>query len=82
MFSKNFQDRISDRIRDQVHGFIHITEEEREIISWPVFQRLRHIKQLAFTYYVYPGATHTRFEHTLGVMELATRMFDTTGSKK
>jgi uncharacterized protein len=40
------------------------------------FQRLRGIHQLALTYYVYPGATHRRFEHSLGVMELASRIFD------
>ena len=42
----------------------------------PVFQRLRRIRQLAWTEAVYPGATHTRFEHSLGVMHTATRMFD------
>ncbi|MGB7602889.1 MAG: HD domain-containing protein [Candidatus Sulfotelmatobacter sp.] len=40
------------------------------------FQRLREIHQLALTYLVYPGATHKRFEHSLGVMEIASRIFD------
>ena len=40
------------------------------------FQRLRHIHQLALAYMLYPGAAHTRFEHSLGVMELAARIFD------
>ena len=55
-------------IRCPVYGFITISDWEREIISQPAFQRLRRIRQLAWTDYVYPGAMHTRFEHSLGVM--------------
>jgi len=65
-----------NKIRDSVHGFIYFSDKEKEIIDWPEFQRLRYIKQLALTNYVYPGAGHTRFEHSLGVMEMASRMFD------
>jgi uncharacterized protein len=64
-------------IRDPVYGFIAFNEWERDIINHPVFQRLRRIRQLALTEMVYPGAVHTRFEHSLGVMHLATNMFDT-----
>lgn len=64
------------RIRDPIHGFIMFSNNERQIINSQAFQRLRNIKQLAMTYYVYPGAMHTRFEHSLGVMELASRIFD------
>jgi HD superfamily phosphohydrolase len=64
------------RIRCPVHGFIRFSENERRIIDHSIFRRLRHIRQLALTDMVYPGATHTRFEHSLGVMELATRAFD------
>lgn len=63
-------------IRDPIHGFITLNEWEREIIDHPVFQRLRRIRQLGMTDMVYPGAMHTRFEHSLGVMHVATRMFD------
>jgi len=63
-------------IRDTVYGFIRFNEWEKEIIDHPVFQRLRKIKQLAFTDMVYPGAQHTRFEHSLGVMHLATLIYD------
>lgn len=61
------------RVRDPVHNFIHFSEAEKKIINLKVFQRLRNVKQLAFTCYVYPGALHSRFEHSLGVMELATQ---------
>lgn len=47
-----------------------------QIIDHPAFQRLRRIRQLALTEMVYPGATHSRFEHSLGVMHLATLMYD------
>jgi len=49
---------------------------EREIVSQPAFQRLRRIRQLAWTDQVYPGAMHTRFEHSLGVMHTATLLYD------
>jgi len=63
-------------IRDPIHGFIEINEWERDIINHAVFQRLRRIRQLGLTDMIYPGAMHTRFEHSLGVMHLATKMFD------
>lgn len=69
-------------IRDPVHGFIQITEWERQIIDDPVFQRLRRIRQLAWTDMVYPGACHNRFEHSLGVMHVATKIFDTITRKE
>lgn len=62
-------------IRDPIHGFIVLNEWERDLINHPVFQRLRRIRQLAWTDMVYPGAMHTRFEHSLGVMHIATQMF-------
>ena len=62
--------------RCPIHGFIELDEWERDIISQPAFQRLRRIRQLAWTDYVYPGAMHTRFEHSLGVMHVATRVYD------
>lgn len=63
-------------LRCPVHGFIPINDWEREIINQPAFQRLRRIRQLAWTDQVYPGAMHTRFEHSLGVMHLATQLYD------
>ena len=70
------------KIRDLIYGFIKLDDQEREIISHPHFQRLRRIKQLALTDMVYPGACHTRFEHSLGVMQMASDMFDNLVSKK
>ena len=55
-------------IRDPIHVFIRLDSRP--------FQRLRYIHQLALTYLLYPGATNRRFEHSLGVMELASRVFD------
>ncbi len=62
--------------RCPVHGFVTLSDWEREIISQPAYQRLRRIRQLAWTDQVYPGAMHTRFEHSLGVMHVATEMYD------
>ena len=65
-------------INDPVYGFITIPSElVYEIISHPYFQRLRHIKQLGLTHYVYPGALHTRFQHALGAMHLMGKVLDT-----
>jgi len=61
-------------LKDPVHGYVYITEQEKEIIdSFPV-QRLHRLRQLAGAEYVYPGANHTRFEHSVGVMYLAGRV--------
>ena len=58
-------------INDPVHGFIKIPSIFiYDIIEHPVFQRLRRIRQLGLTSYVYPGATHTRFQHALGAAHL------------
>lgn len=58
-------------IRDPIHGFITLSEIESKIINTPVFQRLRKIKQLALASLVYPGANHTRFEHSIGTFHVA-----------
>lgn len=63
-------------IRDPIHAFIYIDNDERKVVDSRPFQRLRYIHQLALSYLVYPGTTHRRFEHSLGVMELAGQVFD------
>src|SRR5579859_6926998 len=76
-----FGEEPTERIRCPVHGFIRYSKRERQIIDHWTFQRLRNILQLALCYYVYPGAMHSRFEHSLGVMEMASRAFDTLALK-
>lgn len=61
-------------MRDPIHGFIKVSEKERKLIDTQVFQRLRRIRQLAMTFLVYPGALHTRFDHSIGVMHIAGRI--------
>ncbi len=63
--------RYWGEIKDPVHGYVYITKAEKKVIdSFPV-QRLHRLRQLAGAEYVYPGANHTRFEHSIGVMHLA-----------
>lgn len=62
---------IVRRIRGNVHGTIDVSELEDVVMNHEYVQRLRRIKQLAFLSLVFPGASHTRFEHSLGVMQLA-----------
>lgn len=66
-------------IRDSVHGNLKIDEFEVKLIDTTQIQRLRRIKQLGFTYLVYPGANHTRFEHSIGTMYLASKLADHLG---
>jgi HD superfamily phosphohydrolase len=61
-------------IRDPIHGFIFREPSEQGIIDTRIFQRLRRLRQLAFAYLVYPGAVHTRFDHSLGAFHVACRM--------
>ena len=58
-------------IVDPIHDFIRIYEAEIKVIDTAVFQRLRRIRQLAGAHLVYPGAQHSRFEHSLGVMHIS-----------
>jgi HD superfamily phosphohydrolase len=73
---QSFPMKHSHEFRDPIHTFISVRTDERAVIDSRPFQRLRHIHQLALSYLVYPGATHKRFEHSLGVMHLASRIFD------
>ena len=70
------------RIFDPVHGFIHCNEIESALVDTEPFQRLRYIHQLGISYLVYPGGTHTRFEHSLGTMHLGTQIFEKIAPKE
>jgi uncharacterized protein len=61
-------------VRDPVHGDIPLTREELGLLDTPEMQRLRHVRQLGAAYLVYPGAQHSRFEHSIGTAHLTSRM--------
>jgi uncharacterized protein len=65
---KNYLDIV-----DPIHDFIRVYDHELKIIDTPIFQRLRRIRQLSGAHLTYPGAQHTRFEHSLGVMHIASQ---------
>ncbi len=74
--------KLFHEIRDPIHVFIKYDSHERKVIDSRPFQRLRHINQLGMSHLLYPGATHRRFEHSLGVMELAGRVYDVLTSDR
>ena len=63
-------------IYDEMYGYIPLTKTELELVNHNFFQRLNHIKQLGAAYRVFPGAQHTRFSHSLGVMYMMDRMIN------
>jgi len=63
-------------VRDPIHGSIEVNQGEQKVIDTPLFQRLRQIKQMGFSDLAFPGATHTRYSHSIGAMYLAERAFD------
>jgi HD superfamily phosphohydrolase len=71
------------QFKDPVHGYVEVPAPLVEhVVDTAPFQRLRHVRQLSATYLVYPGANHTRFEHSLGVFHLATRVFENLRSQR
>ncbi len=69
-------------IRDEIHGTIEFDDLEQKIIDTPDFQRLRRIKQMSVANLVYPGANHTRFEHSLGTAHLSSLICRRAGLNK
>jgi len=68
--------RFDSKLRIPVNGSILLSKEIRKIIDTPEFQRLRGVRQLGPTMFVFPGANHTRFEHSLGVYALSLRYLE------
>ena len=60
-------------VRDSLYDLIPLGPREEKLIGTPPFLRLQKIKQLGFVYRIWPGATHTRYEHSLGCYYLAVR---------
>jgi uncharacterized protein len=63
-------------ITDPVHGDIHLNRLEMAIVDSPPMQRLRRVRQLGTTHMVYPGASHSRFSHSLGAVKVAQMLLD------
>lgn len=72
--SKKYKIKFCDKVLDPVHGFIDLTEVESKLIELPIFKRMQSIKQLSLTNWIFPGAEHTRYIHSLGVMHIADLM--------
>lgn len=62
------------KINDPIHGYITLDTLCFSVIDTPQFQRLRYLKQLGSSYFVFPGATHNRFEHSIGTAWLANQL--------
>ncbi|HEV2659292.1 MAG TPA: HD domain-containing protein, partial [Ktedonobacteraceae bacterium] len=60
-------------VRDSLYDLIPLGPREKKLINTPEFLRLQQVKQLGFVYRIWPGATHTRYEHSLGCYYLALR---------
>lgn len=69
-------------INDPVHGHIVLPDYCVEVVDTPQFQRLRDLKQMGAAYFVFPGASHNRFEHSLGVSHLAGKMLEQIRSRQ
>lgn len=81
-FSKEYEHRYSDIVIDPIYGQIELSHHEKKLTLKSFLQRLKHIKQLGVAFYFYPAATHTRFEHSLGVMHIAGIMYETLTNEK
>jgi hypothetical protein len=65
--------KTAKTFNDPIHGHFRLGGATIAVVDTPEFQRLRWLKQLGLTYYVFPGASHNRFEHSLGVAHLGAK---------
>lgn len=66
--------KFTDKILDNVHGFIEYSDAEKEVMNTLLFKRLQSIKQLSIANWIFPGSEHTRYIHSLGVMHIADKI--------
>ena len=69
-----FEAFLTECVYDDIHGFVKLTKKEKQLINHPYFRRLHFIKQNALAHFVFPGATHTRFSHSIGVLCIIEKM--------
>ncbi|MCJ7479117.1 MAG: HD domain-containing protein [Candidatus Nanohaloarchaeota archaeon QJJ-7] len=67
------------QVQDPIHGYIELNDVEEDVLDTPEMQRLRRVKQLGLSSLVYPSATHSRFEHSLGAFALASQFAESLG---
>ena len=66
---------IKKTLYDNIHGAITLTRAESRVLTSAYFQRLKWIRQLGFSFYIFSGATHTRFAHALGVLYIMDKIY-------
>lgn len=76
MPEKSTSDKVRTIFKDPVHNIIPVNDYEYLLLQHPILNRLHGIKQLGFTFFVYPQAKHSRFEHSIGVMHVVGKMVD------
>lgn len=69
-----FESLLTECVYDDIHGFVALTREEKQLINHPYFRRLHFIRQNALANFIFPGATHTRFSHSIGVLFIVEKM--------
>jgi HD superfamily phosphohydrolase len=71
-----------DTFKDPIYGIIPVTWCERDLLRLPLLNRLRSVKQLGLGFLAFPGANHTRFEHSIGTIHVASLIAQSLGLKE